>query len=446
MAGLKSFLERTAGSAGVVARWRRVISYLSDAFWFRPALMVVGATVLAPTVVAVEGWIKLPKLVERFVYTGGAAGARGLLGALASSTIGVAGTIFSITIAALSLASGQMGPRLIRNFIRDPGNQIALGAFVATFAYALLVLRTVRGPDEGGFVPHFAVTLGLVFGFACIGVLIWFVHHAASGINADTVIEGVYHELVDHLAAHTKAEPDPVAPPVSEWVDASMVRLDRDGYIQHLDQDGLADWAAENRCAVRLLVRPGEMIYPRSVVAMIKPYVKGAEGALDDALAIGGQQVPAEDLEFAARQLMEVAVRALSPGINDPNTAMTALDRFGSSLCRLAGNHLPSGVVLRDDRPVLIWPATQYRGLLDCVLHPVRQNGASQASVMIRLLEMLANVALVEREAGRLADLRDHADLAHTAALDGCTDRAARDAIEDRRQRFTRTAETGRPI
>ncbi len=124
-----------------------------------------------------------------WLYNGGGTGARTLLGAVASSTIGVAGTVFSITIAALSLAAGQMGPRLLRNFTRDRGNQFTLGAFLGTFSYALMVLRSVRTQDEGEFVPHLSLSVGIALAFVCVGTLVFFVGHMAGRINVDTVIE-----------------------------------------------------------------------------------------------------------------------------------------------------------------------------------------------------------------------------------------------------------------
>src|SRR5690606_31822529 len=130
-----------------------------------------------------------------WLYNGGGTGARTLLGAIASSSIGVAGTVFSITIAALSLAAGQMGPRLLRNFTRDRGNQFTLGAFLGTFSYALMVLRSVRAPEEGVFVPHMSLSFGIMLAFGCVATLVYFVGHMASRINVDTVIELVSGDI-----------------------------------------------------------------------------------------------------------------------------------------------------------------------------------------------------------------------------------------------------------
>ena len=130
-----------------------------------------------------------------------------------SSAIGVAGTVFSITIAALSLAAGQMGPRLLRNFTRDRGNQMTLGVFLGTFAYALMVLRSVRTPDEGDFVPHLALSVGILLAFACVATLVYFVGHMAGRINVDAVIELVTDDVRSAIRRLTSEEPHPEPPP-----------------------------------------------------------------------------------------------------------------------------------------------------------------------------------------------------------------------------------------
>lgn len=163
------------------ARLLRFLQDVSDAFWVLPALIVLTLACLAAAVVDVRLLGHLPSWIpSTWVYGGGETGARTLLGAVASSTIGVAGTLFSITIAALTLASNQMGPRLLRNFMRDRGNQLTLGVFLGTFGYALIVLRAVRGGETETFVPALGVTLGLGLAGVCMALLIYFIHHVAN--------------------------------------------------------------------------------------------------------------------------------------------------------------------------------------------------------------------------------------------------------------------------
>ena len=396
----------------MIARLRQFASDLAETFWLIPGLMVMAGILAAGWLVALDRQGLPDGLAERLsLYDGGATGARSLLGAVVASTIGVAGTVFSITVAALSLAAGQMGPRLLRNFTRDRGNQLTLGAFLGTFAYGLIVLRSVRTPDEGGFVPQLALTVAILLAIACVLILVFFVGHMASRINVDTVIELVGEDLRAAVERLTLERPAPPVPPEAYWRDAAVVVDPRRGYLQQLDEDGLADWAAAHGTAIRLLVRPGHYVFPGGPIAEVIPPQPEAAEAIRNATALGPRRVAATDPEFAVRQLVEVAVRALSPGINDPLTAISVLDRLGATLCDLAGRHLRTGVALRGGRPVLVAPPIDYDGLTDSMFHMIRQNAARAPAVLIRILEVLAVTAQCERDPARRATLRRHADL-----------------------------------
>ena len=399
------------------ARIRKLLSDLGEKFWLLPGLMVIAGILGALALIALDRSAVVPsELLQGWLYDGGATGARTLLGAVASSTIGVAGTVFSITIAALSLAAGQMGPRLLRNFTRDRGNQITLGAFLATFSYSLVVLRSVRTEAEGEFVPHLALSLSILLAFVCVATLVYFVGHMAGRINVDTVIELV-SEDVEAAILRLTAESISTDPPLPAfWQDATPIADDRRGYLQQLDEDGLANWAAEHRTSIRLLIRPGDYVFPGAPIAVMTPPVEGAATAIRDATALGAQRVSSADLGFAVRQLVEVAVRALSPGINDPHTAMSVLDRLGAALCQIAPRYLPSGVTLREDRAALVVPKIGYDGLLGVMFHMIRQNAAGSPAVLIRILKTLHAVVGCERDAERMALLQQHADLVLTDA------------------------------
>lgn len=400
------------------ARIRKFFSDLGDAFWLTPALMVLNGIALAAALIELDRGEAVPSwlLDNGWIYSGGATGARTLLGAVASSTIGVAGTVFTITIAALSLAANQMGPRLLRNFTRDRGNQVTLGVFLGTFSYALMVLRSVRTPDEGGFVPHLALSVGVLLALASVATLVYFVGHMAGRINVDVVIELVTDDVRDAMHRLTFEHAQPKAPPASYWQNTDTIVDIRHGYLQHLDADSLADWAAENDTAVRLLVRPGNHVFPGAPLALMKPAREGAAQALSSATALGQQGATSVDLEYAVRQLVEVGIRALSPGINDPHTAINVLDRLASTLCELSSRHLPTGIYLRHNRVVLQVPSVDYDGLTDTMFHMLRQNGAGKPAVLIRMLEVITAVARCEQDHARRETLRRHADLIVTDA------------------------------
>lgn len=396
----------------MTARFRKLFDDLVEAFWLLPALIVLAGVLAALAFVQLDRSGIVPRwLLEGWLYDGGATGARTLLGTIASSTIGVAGTVFSITIAALSLAAGQMGPRLLRNFTKDRGNQLTLGAFLGTFSYALIVLRSVRTQDEGAFIPHLSLTIAIILAFVCVATLVYFVGHMAGRINVDTVIELVSEEVQSAIVRLTTDQRQADPPPPDFWKDGTPIDDSRSGYLQHMDDQGLADWAAEHATSIRLLVRPGDYIFPGATVAIMVPPVEGASAAIQNATALGPQRVSSLDLEFAVRQLVEVAVRALSPGINDPHTVMSALDRLGAALCEIVTLYLPTGVLMRDDRPALVAPSIQYDGLLNAMFHMIRQNASTSPVVLIRMLDVLTAVVSAERDHRRMMWLKEHADL-----------------------------------
>ena len=393
------------------AKLQKLIDQLADAFWLVPAAMVLGSIALALGLLQVDrAGVLLDGVLSDWLYNGGGTGARTLLGAIAASAIGVASTVFSITIAALSLAAAQMGPRLLRNFTRDRGVQMSLGAFLGTFSYALMVLRSVRTQEEGAFTPQLALSVGILLAFVCVAVLVYFVDHMASRINVDTVVELVSQDVHEAMAALKTEQPQPPLPPPQLWQHGAPVLDGRRGYLQHLDEDALADWAFKQGTALRLLVRRGDYVFPGAPIAVLSVPVAGAEEAIRAATALGETRGSSGDAEYAVRQLVEVAVRALSPGINDPHTAMSVLQRLGAALCDLAGSHLPNGVFLREDQVTLLVPKASYASFTDLMFHMVRQNAQGTPAVLIRMLDVLIAVVSCEMDATRRAVLLGHAE------------------------------------
>ncbi len=425
------------------ARWQKFFNDVADAFWLLPALLVASGALLALGLADAEQNGLVPASILRWTYGGGDSGARILLGAIASSSITVAGTLFSITIAALSLASTQMGPRLLGSFMRDRGNQVTLGVLLATFAYALVLLRTVRG-GETVFVPQLALSIGVGLALACIWAVIYFVHHVAIRINVDTVIDIVHHDLergIEKLA-RTSEGGDLAAP---SWEGSSWVRSTDSGYLQQVDEAALTDWAAGRGVVVQLLVRPGSYVFPQGYVARVAPTTPDAHQAVRDALVLGRRPASFADLEFTVNQLVEVAARALSPGINDPLTANRVLDRFGSSLCRLAERHMPAETVGRDGRPLLVRHPVTYPGLTSAMFDIIRQNAAGQPAVLIHMVDVLHDVVLCERDGARLAVLSREAGLVIAdgrRAFGNPTDIAE---LEAHYARFAKAAQEGAP-
>ena len=308
----------------------------------------------------------------------------------------------------------------------------------------------VQAPDRGGMVaPHqhrigkapsgslrseapkkAATAIRLAFG--CVAMLVFFVHHMAGRINVDTVVNLVHRDLRRALRRLTLPEPEPAAPPSEPWTACDTAGLDRQGYLQRLDDDALADWLT--RAVLTCASSPGQetMYFPARPLAEASDAAPGLGPALVAATALGPSRTGAEDLEFGVRQLVDVAVRTLSPGINDPQTAVAVLDRLGAVLCDLAGRGLPDGRRLRDGGVVLSRPAVTYDGLTDAMFTIVRQNAESSASVVIRLQEVLCAVARVEGRSDRRATLLRHVDMALEAARRGDLEPAALKAVAQR--------------
>ena len=390
----------------------RLISWwdlLSTSFWFVPALMIVAAIGLS------FAMIELDRLTEErvmqtldWIWRGGPEGARGLLSTIAGSMITVAGVVFSITIVSLTLASSQFGPRLTRNFISDKGNQLVLGAFVATFVYCLLVLRTVRGGDGSEFVPHFSITLSLVLALVDIGVLIYFIHHVATMIQAPHIIALIARDLeesIEHLF-HEQLGQNKTTPHRSEPEQdipgdfarrARAVTANHEGYLQVIDTEGLMRLAVQNDLLIVLRYRPDSFIVRGSKIMEVWPPERVSQeliSELGETFILGPARTPMQDVEFAVRQLVEIAVRALSPGINDPFTAMTCVDRLGAALCRLADHDTPSPYRYDAENKLrVVADVVTFAGVTDAAFNQIRQYGRSNAAVTIRLLEMIAVIA-----------------------------------------------------
>ncbi len=338
----------------LVKLWER----LHASYWFIPAIMMVLAIGLAFAMVAVDRWLGLEDTDVSLGWTfeGGHEGAREVLGVIAASMIGVAGVTFSITIVAFSLAATQFGPRVLRNLMRDRGNQLTLGVFLATFVYAVLVQRTVRGGDAE-FVPDTAVTVGVLLALASIGVLIYFIHHAAESIQAPTLLANVGRELVegvevmlgDRVGLRVTDDWDEFTPlrdglPAALVDERACLLAPRSGYVQGLDLRKLLECATERDLVIRVVRRPGHFVLAGDPLLEIWPREGGERvlGRLEDDVVVGRFRTQQQDPMFALNQLVQVALRALSPSLNDPFTAMTALDWIGAGLARLVEGPAPA--------------------------------------------------------------------------------------------------------
>ncbi|RCJ20035.1 hypothetical protein A6S26_04705 [Nostoc sp. ATCC 43529] len=398
---------------------------LHSSYWFIPAVMAVVATALAFTMLNLDRTGKVD-VNYWWVYTGGADGARSLLEAVAGSMVSVAATAFSITIVALQLAASNFGPRLLRNFMQDTGNQVVLGTFIGTFIYCLLVLRTVHGEGDGYslFVPQVAVTVGILLAIISIGVLIYFIHHASTIIQASHVIQNVSEDL--HLAIK-RLFPEKIGRgesedslgvekiPISFEEEALPIRANGTGYLQAVDDKELMKIACKQNLLVRLKVRPGKFVVQGSDLVLVFPGKKVNKKLvkkINDAFILGKERTEQQDVEFPINQLVEIALRAISPAVNDPFTAIRCIDQLSAGLCHLVQRNFPSPYRYDNSNKVrVIAEGVKFTELVDAAFKQIRQYGRSDIAVTIRLLEAIALIATYTNNSRYQAVLRHHADM-----------------------------------
>ncbi len=373
-------------------------------------LMAFGGLLLAVGLVLLDPWVRpleLPYLSR--LYLSDPAGARSILATIASSAITVAGVVFSITIVVLNTASAQFGPRLLPNFMQHGATQVVLGTFVGTFIYCLACLSMIHVGNGDADVPKLAVAMGLVLGVASFGVLIYFIHHVAIFIQAPRIIDDVDRQLISSLESAFPARDESIPPADPEreasrsgrpLIEGRPVYATSAGYVQAVGRDGLLDLARERDLRIRLLVHPGDYVSVGDRVAE----VQGEESAEDDGdrsvlanLVLGPQRTQTQDPAYGVYQLVEIGLRALSPGINDPFTAISCIDRLGNALGILAGREIPSHLVWDDDGQLRLQvkPYT-YASIVGAAFDQLRRTSVGHLDVTLRLLAVIGK--LLERD------------------------------------------------
>lgn len=367
--------------------WYRVRS----TFWFVPAFIVTGAILLAFGMIeadaryidagALEAWPRL--------FGAGASASRSMLAAVAGSMITVAGTVFSITLVALSLASSQYSSRVLRNFMRDRTNQAVLGVFVGIFAYCLVVLRAIHGEGGAAFVPSVAVFLGLLLGFGGIGMLVFFIHHIAESIQASRILEAVRSETcnaIDRLFPGSADADDgrDAWPACLDWHEVR--RADTAGYLQVVEFERLCDLAIAHGVRLKVHAGIGDYILPgQRLLSTCPAPPEGLGDALAGACTIGRQRTLEQDVGYGIRQLVDVALKALSPSVNDTTTATMCIDSLTAILADLAPRDLRFAGCDREDARWIDAPHPRFDDLLDQAMDQIRHFGRGNVAVLQRL-------------------------------------------------------------
>lgn len=400
------------------SRVRGLLAAARTSLWPLPLLLFV--------VVALVAGVLLPRADERidedlspalssYLFGGDPTAAREVLSAVAGSMITVTSLTFSLTVVTLQLASSQFSPRLLRTFNRDRVVQVTLGIFLATFVFALTVLRTVRssGAQQGQFVPAMSVTVAFVLAVASVVALVLLLAHLARRIRVETILGSVAEETratIDRvLEEDTTSEARPTVPVPST---ALVVPARSTGFITSVDAGALLAAAQEVGVVVHLDRGVGAWVVAGTPLALAwpEPSMGSAGGAwsaidlgslargLDGAVEVGPERDAVQDFSFGLRQLTDVAAKALSPGINDPTTAVHAIGHIAALLCELTGRDLGPQLVRDEEQRVrVVVPRPDLSDLLDLGIGQLRTYGTGDPVVVAALLQLLRELAWVAR-------------------------------------------------
>ncbi|MGA9814100.1 MAG: DUF2254 domain-containing protein [Terriglobales bacterium] len=335
-------------------------------FWFVPLVMLALATTLALTLLYVDQRVDPGiKASLAWAYSGGPEGARSLLSTIAGSMITAASVTFSLASVALSIASQQYGSRVLRNFMRDSITQVLLGTFISTFVYSVVVVRAIRGSDfSGGFVPAISVTVSIALSLASLVLLVFFIHHVSASIQASRIVRviaaGMETAIPELYPSQTGEVSEGGEDDVRHRSDGTPVTIHHGGYLQSIDLDRLLKLATECDAIFEVRIRPGDHLVSGGELARLWGTISEKTiRAVGDAFLFGGERTPSQDIRFHFQQLTDVVIRSLSPGINDPFTAINGIDE------------LASAIALLSSRPPVAENRRDEHGALRLIVHPV---------------------------------------------------------------------------
>lgn len=413
-------------------KFKQLWSNVRSSLWFVPVLMVAVSAGLAVAFIEVDGRVNRELLVEYpRVFGAGADGSRGMLSSIAGSMITVAGLTFSLMIVAMAQASSQYTSRILRNFMRDRRNQFVLGFFVGIFVYCLIVLRTIRGGDEGRFIPSLAVLIGLLLAISSVGVLIFFIHHIASSIQASSIISSAAEETMraierlfpGEVGEEAKESEEEAAQAELAGRSWQVIPARSTGYVQDIDAEGLVEFARGRDCIVRMERGLGAFAVKNSPLLSIA--FKGTGGGQPDKETVGElnglfsvshYRTIEQDAAFGIRQIVDIALKALSPGVNDTTTAVVCMDYLGAILAALARRRIERRYRSEAGEVQVIARGPTFESLVREAFDQIRDVAADNTAVYLRLLGALETVARQTENARRRATLAAQVKLVADAA------------------------------
>jgi uncharacterized membrane protein len=382
--------------------WQELLA----SFWFVPVMIIALSIALSIGLVSLDSGIDLPHDGwVRFFLVNSSESARSILSTISGAMIGVAGTVFSVTLVALTLASSQFGPRLIKNFMYVRLNQIVLGSYIATYLYCLLVLNAIKDSSDYIFIPSLSIFVAILAAIANIILLIVFIHQIAISIQADKVIS----DISDLISKQVETLfPDKMGDELNEEIDneedsalsaynrTTSIKSPKSGYLQYIDSDVLLEMITTNDSLIKLEHRPGSFLVKGQEIGVLYSMKEWGEESISELLnqfVFGKTKTSQQDLEFSIHQMVEIASRALSPGVNDPYTAITCIDNLTATMCYLAEAKFPSKYRIDEDENLrIIADVLDFEGVLDAAFNQIRQFSGGSTAVVIRLVEALITI------------------------------------------------------
>ncbi|GJL81273.1 MAG: hypothetical protein DHS20C01_09070 [marine bacterium B5-7] len=425
-----------------------LLDKVRSSYWFATSAVVLGAVILVILIQYIDGLMD----VSQFWLLGwmdniGPDGARAVLSTIAGSTITVTGVIFSITIVALTMASSQFGPRLLSSFMKSGYTQWALGTFIGCFIYCLLVLVRIPEASSGIPVPYLSVLIGVALGIFSFMVLIYYIHHTATMMRAPVIIETVGNEAIatfqrvfpcsddtGNLDSEQSAE---FSGDTTNYKTSVVIRAVNGGYIQTLEIKTLIEIAQEFDGLIEMDVRPGQHLIPNQQIAYVfcDRIIDTDELSQDvlGTLVLGAERTSAQDAEFALDQLVEIAVRSLSPGINDPFTAIQCIDRIEIILATLSERTLNHPIQCDDlGTPRVLLKILTYEGIVNTAFNAIRQNSLNQPPVLIRLIDVIGSLVELTTDYDMREALLNQAWLIYDCAVNRFVSDSDRQEFEQR--------------
>lgn len=400
--------------------WRK----LTATFWFIPLLLIAASILLAILMVYIDQQVKIPqKGLARIFLVNNPDSARSILSTISGAMMGVAGTVFSITLVALTLASNQFGPRLIKNFMHKHLNQVVLGSYISTYLYCLLVLNSIGDGENYSFIPSISILFAIIAAIGNIILLIIFIHQIAISIQADKLISDISEYLSNQIEMLFPKNIGSVAEPkvvnendlLSGFSHKIPLKSSKSGYLQYIDNDELLAILTKKEALLEMYYRPGDHLVEGERLGMLFLNKNLDENEFDEIykqFVIGKIRTSQQDLEFSILQMVEIAVRALSPGVNDPFTAIACIDNLKGTLSCLAQAEFPSKYCFDTNGSLrIISDVVDFEGILNAAFNQIRQNSGGSPAVIIRLMEAMITIEEFTRIDNHKKAVIQHAEM-----------------------------------